>query len=64
MGMKKILLKILSFSLIVAPIAYIFYLNFTNIDVTNTRILITYWKQYLLCIGIVVLGNALYFKIK
>ena len=44
-GFVRILLGLV---LILVPVAYFIYITFTNIDMTRVRLLVTYWKEYLM----------------
>ena len=39
--------KFLNFLTIVLIVVYIVYIRFSNTDMTNTKLLIAYWKEYL-----------------
>lgn len=47
-GLLKVVRILLGLVLILVPITYFIYITFTNIDMTRTRLLVTYWKEYLI----------------
>lgn len=56
--MKKIIKNILmwlSFACILIPVIFLFVIRFKNIDMTETRLLVTYWKEIIALI-VIMLG--------
>jgi len=53
--------KIISFSLILLCIIYIIYLQFSNIDMTDTRLFVEHWKEYLI-ISLIIMINTIIFN--
>lgn len=51
--------SITGFLLIVLAFAYAVYLNLTNIDMTNLRLLMTLWKSYLIISIMLISGHFL-----
>jgi uncharacterized membrane protein YobD (UPF0266 family) len=43
---------------------YLFYTRFTNIDMTETRLFFTYWKQYALIASVYIVTVFAYYGVK
>ena len=54
--MKTKIKYIISITLFILAFAYAAYIRFTNIDMTESRLLIAYWWQWLVISGIVIIG--------
>lgn len=56
--MRKIIKNILtwlSFACILIPVIFLFVIRFKNIDMTETRLLVTYWKE-IVALVVIMLG--------
>jgi len=60
--MKKIIINLIFILALIGIIVYSLYLRFTNADMTETRLFITYWKQYLAITVVVLIGSILYYR--
>ena len=60
--MKKKKLSIVGWLLVGIGIFWMVYLQFANPDMTGVRLLLTYWKQYLAIVVLVVSGMSVVFK--
>lgn len=61
--MGKLIINIILVIMLIGIVISFIYLRVTNIDMTGLRLFITYWKQYVLMIVILLCGVALYCKI-
>lgn len=57
--MNKII-KIMCLISIALAFSYDLYIKLTNIDMTNTRLFITYWWQYLITVIVYVVAYSIY----
>ena len=49
--------KIICLICLVLTIGYAFYLQFTNIDMTQARLVLTYWKQYIVIFAVILVSQ-------
>lgn len=54
--------NIIGIVLAILIVGYVFYLRFTNIDMTDTRLLLTFWKQFVFMIPVMVYSTYLMTK--
>ena len=62
--MKKIIFLILTIIFAIALIIFQGYVIINYPDMTNTRMLITFWKEYLFIIGGITISETLYIFFK
>jgi hypothetical protein len=55
----KIYIRLLGALIIVIGMVYTFYIQFMNIDMTQTRLFITFWREWLVIFTIEILGSAI-----
>jgi putative Mn2+ efflux pump MntP len=58
-GLSSKAVKLFGRFLIIGGIVGIFYIRFTHIDMTETRLLVEFWEYWLLIITIFILGGYL-----
>jgi len=56
------LTQLLGGILILIGLIWLFYIRFTNIDMTGTRMFLSYWKQWLAIFTFFIGGSWLIFK--
>ena len=52
----------IGYVLILVGVIFVFYLEFTHIDMTEARMFITFWKQYLIIFAIFIVAGFLISK--
>ena len=45
--------------LIILAVGYMLFIRFTNIDMTDTRLFLTFWWQLILCAASIITGATL-----
>lgn len=60
--MKDKIFLVLSIICFLVSIGLMSYLSFSNVDMTNTRLFITYWKQYIIIFLLFALSSIFFNK--
>jgi hypothetical protein len=58
--LKNTIIQVLSLVPVVGVCIYSYYLKFSNPDMTSTRLIMTYWKQELIMLGILIACSIVY----
>jgi len=59
--MRKLLITI-GIILMIVPILFVFYIIFSNPDMTQIRLFFTFWKEIIICILIIASGYFVLYK--